>query len=82
MAAREVGWAQYVLLDHDIPAKPLRPRPARGFRILEIRLREKVCLCQRADPTEQVVEEPALRERFHHCHDLLLFRLLRDAVDA
>lgn len=31
-----IGCGQIALMDHDNPAKPLRPRPAKGFRIVRI----------------------------------------------
>jgi hypothetical protein len=36
VALNEIGCSPRAFMDHDIPAKPLRPRPARGFRILHI----------------------------------------------
>ena len=49
-----------MLLDRDIPAKPLRPRPAKGFRI------SRRALSQRTGRADQVVKETALGERFGH----------------
>src|ERR671913_1656941 len=66
----------------DIPAKPLRPRPAKGFRIPEILGRQGAVLYQRSGSTDQVVEQAALGERSGHRGDLLLFRLLWYAVNA